>query len=572
MSFNKEVNRRDYTNILFLLLVLIIIIEFSSAQNFTYVISNSANWRDVYSTIHYANLKGVGSDFLVSTSHGPVLLNGISKKNIIKVVTSTRDKFVINYPLTIRNAGFDGVEEVVVRNANLELIDDLPDIENFVVVGGTYGYNAIAVVPYAVKKRAWVFLVDRTNIDEIDAILSRRNVKELLIYGFIEQDIRNTLQKYNPDIIDNGDRFIDNIEITKRFLKMSPTKQITLTNGEFIEKALMSGAEPILFTGKDNVPDQIANYIKSSDIEVGVLIGADLVRAATNIRRSTGISVIVKFARGARAPTGAVAAVEGLDVFYLPIPVMSLDLYSARYNRASSQLELVYRSDSTIPIFFKGTITPNIPGAERLGDIDPIFIAPNDFKTVIYPDISINENNFTISLFTIYGETPVSLEKILEKTVNVEIINVMDRCSIDIAGVKYNKQKKSFIITVKNTGDVDCWVDAELTDVFIDRGRKIIGSDGSILVKSRKTGNIIIEQELTEKELAENKFVNVVAYYGERKENLVKIIKGRFELIIEIISFATAVLILLVIVIAIVILFFLILFWRRKKEDELDEL
>ena len=39
----------------------------------------------------------------------------------------------------------------------------------------------------------------------------------------------------------------------------------------------MGGESPILFTGKENVPDKIRDYIKSSQIEIGVLIGNDLV-------------------------------------------------------------------------------------------------------------------------------------------------------------------------------------------------------------------------------------------------------------------------------------------------------
>ncbi|HOH04142.1 MAG TPA: hypothetical protein PK032_01590, partial [Candidatus Pacearchaeota archaeon] len=57
--------------------------------------------------------------------------------------------------------------------------------------------------------------------------------------------------------------------------------------------------------------------IKSSDIEIGVLIGNELIGAATNIRQSTGINVQVKFARSARERTSGVSPVEGLDLIYI---------------------------------------------------------------------------------------------------------------------------------------------------------------------------------------------------------------------------------------------------------------
>jgi len=540
-------------------------------KKFTYVISNSENWQDVYSIIHYANLKDVGSDFLVSTKHGPILLDGINKNNYIRVISSKTKSFVINYDSMIRDKGFKGADEVVVKNANLELINDLPNIKNFIVVGNTYGYNAIAVAPYSILNKSWVFLADRANIGEIDSILSKRKVNSLIIYGSVDRDVRNTLAKYNPEIIDNGDRFVDNIEIVKKYLKMNPINQITLTNGEFIEKEIMSGREPVLFTGKQNVPDEIKNYIKSSNIKVGVLIGADLVGAATNIRRSTGISVIVKFARGARAPTGAISAVEGLDLFYLPVPIMKLDLSSAKYNRATSQLELVYKSDSTIPVFFKGTITPKTDSGEqtRIGDVDPIFIAPNDFKTVVYPDVKFSGNSISLDLFTLYGDTPTSLEKILEKKVNVTTINIIDKCEINIAGVKYSKPEGAFVVNIKNTGAVDCWVDSELSNVIIDKTKKTLGSEGSIKIKSGENGNIIIKQEMIGNDLQENNFVNVIAYYGQREDSLVKIMKGRFELKIELISYATIGLLTIgvIVIIAMIILFFL---WKKRRDEDDD--
>ncbi len=550
-------------------LIIILSINLISAQEaFTHVISNSEDWKDVYSTILYSRFKGVGSDFLVSTKHGPVLMNGINKDNNIRVITSNKAPFILSYDEDLKNNGFQGADEIIVNSANLELIDDLPDVENFIVVGNTYGYNAIAVAPYAAVNNAWVLFADRANIAEIDSLLSSRNPKEVMIYGFADREVKETLQKYNPKIIDTGDRFKDNIEIVEEYLKIKPTTQVLLSNGEFIESELMSGSSPILFTGKENVPDQIRDYIKSSDIEVAVLVGADLVGTATNIRRSTGISVIVKFARGARARTGAIAAVEGLDLFYLPIPIMELELHSAKYNKASSQLEITYKSNSNIPVFFKGTITPKTEAGERtrIGDVEPIFIAPNDFKTVSYSDLDLTSTSASLDVFTLYGDTPASLEKILEKNINVEFVNIIDRCNIEIEKVKYSKQKASFFIHIKNIGE-DCYVDVELKDLIIENKATTLGSEGSIKISKGKSKALIVKQEMTDEDLGQNSFVNVVAYYGEREDSLVKTIQGKFALDIELISFATIGLVSIILV-AIIAIIVLLILWKRRKDDE----
>jgi hypothetical protein len=557
---------------LFVGLFLIFCSSLASAADFSQVISNSEDWKDVYSIMHYATLSGAAKDFLVSTRHGPILLNGLSKDSKIKVISSKSVPYVFNYNDVVSAGGFASVEEEVVSNANLELIQskELEDVENFIIVGDTYGYNAIAVAPYAVIDRAWVFFADRTNIDEIDAILSSRKIDEVLIYGFVDRDVRETLDKYNPKIIDTGDRFKDNIQIVEKYLEIKPTQQVLLTNGEFIEKELMNGMNPILFTGKENVPPQISEYLSNSDIEVGVLVGSDLVGAATNIRRTTGISVIVRFARGARAPTGAVAAVENLDLFYLPIPIMALELYSAKYNRATSQLELTYHSSSDIPLFLKGTIIPKSDGVEgnRIGDIDPIFIAPNDYKTVSYPDVQFTGEKLSLDVFTLYGDTSSSLEKILEQSIDVEVVNVLDQCEIEIQGIKFSKPKQAFLTKVKNIGSTDCWVDIELSSVLVDRVATTLGSEGSLQIKSGKSGNIKIEQEMTDADLKANPFVDVIAYYGEREDALVKTMRGRFELKIETISMATIGIIAAIIVVLVAFLILLFLWRRRKKEED----
>ena len=50
-------------------------------------------------------------------------------------------------------------------------------------------------------------------------------------------------------------------------------------------------------------------YIQGSDIDIGILIGNELIGSATFIRRELGISVFVKFAQSARQPSTTIAPV-----------------------------------------------------------------------------------------------------------------------------------------------------------------------------------------------------------------------------------------------------------------------
>ncbi len=540
-----------------------------SAADFDHVIANSEKWTDVYSSMMYAHLQKVGSDFLVSTQHAPILLNGIQKEKRIMVVTSDDRPYVFNYPDLIESRGFPEVQEISSDNLNTELIRDLPDVNNFVVVGDSFGYNSLAVAPYAVKTNAWVFLANRNNVYEIDSILSRRNINNLLIYGFVDQEVTSTLSKYNPEIINTGDRFEDNIEIVKKYLKLNPTEQTILTNGEFIEREIMSGSEPVLFTGKENVPPIISDYLKNSEIEVGVLIGNDLVGAAQNIKESSGIYVMVKFARSARAPDTGIAAVEGLDLFPVPSPNMQLILHSVKYNQASSQLEVTYQSNSNIPVYFKGTITIDVNGErKKVGDLDPIFIAPGDFKTIIYPLELTKTDNVVAEVYTLYGETPSSLEKILSQTMEISAVNVIDACKLqksDVKSVKYSRQKESIIVSIKNPHEVDCWVDLELTDISIGFSKKTLGTGGSTRITAGNTKKIYIEQELTDTDLENNKFVDMTVLSGEREDSLVHTLKDNFELTIESFAFITyAIIGLIILIVALVVIIIVV---KRRQEE-----
>jgi hypothetical protein len=307
--------------VVFAFILVIFLLSFVAATP-NYVISNSADWRDVYSTILYANLQGLDSYFLVSTAQGTVLLDGINKSYDLLIVSSKSNPLVQNYPAMAESNSFNSVEDREVSSANLELVNDFPYMKNFIVVGDSYGYNAMAVVAYAMVTNSWVFLADRSNIDQIDSILSGRTINKLLIYGDVDSEVNNTLSKYNPEIINTGDRFSDNVEIVKKYSQVGSISQVLFSNGEFIEKEIMQGKNTLLIIGDENVPDVITNYIKSSNIQIGVLIGNDLIGAATNIRQTTGINVQVKFARSARERTSGVSPSEVLNIFTItPINV-----------------------------------------------------------------------------------------------------------------------------------------------------------------------------------------------------------------------------------------------------------
>ncbi len=448
---------------------------------------------------------------------------------------------------------------------NLQIGERLPDITKFIIVDDSYGYNAIAVAPYAIVSNSYVLFADRTTIRKVTNFLEDRRVDELILYGHVDREVKTALEEYNPEIINkDGDRFENNMEIVRRYLELNPTKQAVLTNGEFIEKEIMLGKEPVIFIGNLNVPDNVREFIHETGIEVGVLIGNELVGAATVIRRNVGISVFVKFAQGARNPQSAISQVEALDMFYLPSYLLNLEIISIVYNQATNQIEVRYRNTVDQAIYFKGTFSLKTADGQTItfGDVDTVFINGQEIKTVVYDIEQILEmdSNMTADVFVIYGESKGSLERAIDTVMSVSTVRILDNCVINLNSLVYNSQKDLFYIEVENVGKVDCYVDAELIDILFAGERVTFGMTDVLKVSPGKKKNLRIHAELEDEDIEDNEKWRVRIYYGERKDNLLKVIEAELEMTVQGIDLTFFILLFVVIIL------FLLILWKRKKK------
>jgi len=546
--------------VLVVLFLLLLGAGFAQAAPYRYVIANSQDWKDVYSSCLYANLIDAKPYFLVSMRHSRLLVYGLSKGSNVSslVVQSSKLPYVVKYADYLTSQDVPSVEKVV-YSANLELAQEL-NVTNFIIVDDSYGYNAISVAPYAVKKRAYVLFADENNIDEVVNFLANHRVDSLMIYGIVDRIVVDSLEQYKPLIINEGDKFSDNVEILKLYQQIAHNEQAILTNGEFIEEEIMSGNQPVVFIGRNNVPQVIDDYIKKSDISVGVLIGNDLVGTATNIRRQLGISVFVKFAQGARAPTGPVSKVEALDMFKVPKVIVSLNLIKLAYNTATGTLEVTYQNLKDISAFLRGTFTVTSETGEKqvVGDMNPVFLDAGGMKTLSYDVERFMGKNLTGSAFVVFGEAPNSLEYTLQATMGVDIVNVLDASKINVTSVEYDKSRGVFIVEIQNIGDVDVFVDGELVDLKVGYNLENIGmiKVGKLAPGEKKKFYLRPKKEVFDEDIERNKFVKLRVYYGERENSLVKVFEGDFELIA--VSGGIAVWIIVVVLVLLLFLFFLL--------------
>ena len=248
---------------IFILLFLILLgLNNAIAAEPNRILSNSGDWRDVYSVLQYGSLTEKTANFLVSDRHATLILNQIPKNDHIWAISSKDVPYIVGYESLLKSKGYTA-EEFAYDNINLELAKLLEDVTSFIVIDDSYGYNAVSVAPYAAIMRSYVLFADRNNAREVEGFLDDRKVDKILIYGQIDREVKNILEKYNPEIINNnGDRFLNNIEITKKYQEIKHAKQAILTNGEFIEQEVMSGTEPVIFIGTNNVPDVLRQFWK----------------------------------------------------------------------------------------------------------------------------------------------------------------------------------------------------------------------------------------------------------------------------------------------------------------------
>jgi len=320
----------------------------------------------------------------------------------------------------------------------------------------------------------------------------------------------------------------------------------------------------VVFIGKDNIPDVTKTYITGSDIKVAVLVGNDLVRTATTIKRELGVTTYIKFARSARVPTGAMSKVEGLDLFYLPKYDLSITVASVRYNELNRNLEVTYRNSVEVGAYLKSTIsvydtTTNL----TVGDTEPIFIEGGATKTITYLLDEQIASGAKAHFFVVYGESSGSLEKLLDITTEIEFTRILDNSQVKIASVHYDKKNSAFGVVVENTGGVDAFVSAEIVDVMIDEAKQTVGSKKGTVVPSGETKTVYVRQAMTDLDLADNPKVKAKAYYGQREDALFKLTSGEF--ILEIKGFD---LIIPLVIAAVVLLIVIFLLLRKKKKKK----
>ncbi|MCX9027936.1 MAG: cell wall-binding repeat-containing protein [Candidatus Methanoperedens sp.] len=512
------------------------------------VVINSADWQDVYLGAHYAGFINIKSNFLISSEHASTLIESleINKKNIL-LVESNKAPFAFSYKNSLEGAGFT-VEEIIASGTELNTeLAKRANTSDFIVVDDSSGYNAISIAPYAAQEKYFVLFANKKNIDELYSFLKANGVSRIIIYGFSDIEVKNKLAEFKPIVINNGSRFDNNIELLKRYKSI---KQLTLTNGEFIEEGIMSGKEPVLLIGRERVPDRVVEYIKESGIKNGLVIGTELSGVAYQLRQATNMTIFLKFGQG--LAKGGSSEVKPLDMFPLPKYELSIDINSVKYNRATNDLEVTYENNGNMGAYLKSSIEILSSGVRiaTLGDRESSYLNRDSTVTMAYKTELIGQN-LTAKFATMFGEVPGSFERVLYKEMKIEMIEISDGSSLNISKVSYDKKAHKIKVGITNIGAVNAYAKTQVK--FLVYGEEtILVQDKAMLLEPGTSKDVVFITTLSDTNIEENPDINVRVNYGQRESALVKVIEGNYPLQIPI-DYVTLI-ILVILIIAVVML------------------
>lgn len=540
-----------------ILLFLILVTSVYAFESSDQIVINSNDWTDIYSGMLYAGIKGEKASYLIEETRGYLLLDTIGQSGEkILLFESPSMPIIKNYATDLESKGFEVEVFKDYDNLNIELAQDL-DTKSYIIMDPRYSYNAISLAPYAVLKKSYVLFANSDNIDDIVSLLEEKKPEKLMIYGYVDREVAEKLKGFNPEILNKGNKYDNNLEIVKRFGKDKSFSQYLLTSGAFIEPQFFEPINPVLFVGNTKIPDSTLEFLQKSEVKHAIMIGNDLFALGTQLKQNANMKIMIKFAKGINKVQ------YSLDIFPLPAFVFIPVFDEFSYNQLSKQLIVAISNKGTSPMFGRATYTIliNNESIAELGDEQSFFIDEDSSTTRTY-DIDLNnyaDENIKIRALLSYGEEIGSLDSLLVEEKNLSFVQFEDKSSIEITDVYFDSQIKRFIIIIKNTGNEPVYVLPTIKDVILNN-KKVNLAGEKVLIEPNKKQKIKIKARLSPEDIEDNKILTLVAEYGANENRLIKRITHKTEFKLK--SYTD----LYIITGALVILLILILLIYKKKK------
>jgi len=496
---------------------------------------NSVDGRDVLSGIFYANVKGVPVRFMpVPGGNADVFSAKVgSSRDILLIQGSIPVSGFVESALKGRNNTVTLYTSTDAASVNLDLAKK-SGAESFIVVDSAYSDSALSVLPYAARKKSYVILADKDNIAEVKQLLSG---KKVMIYGLVDQQVRTALASLNPEPIGKGeDKYEANVLIADRMMREYSISRALIVDGSFVEDAMITGDMPILFSGR-LVPQSTYDFLKSGvrngRMAAVMLIGNDLVVPIYDMRErmkkefeNEGLNktfgITVKFAQ---VVPSAGTGVLTLDTFSMPTYKPDIRITDAAYNKDSKKVMVTVDNQGEGAAYYTMEVQVSVNGQDykSFGGNDTTLIERGETKGAEYGlDLSdVPEGSVTATVLVKYGSFKKSLEEFTSYEGQLATISYTDNSNVSVQLARYDPQKNSVLVTIRNGGSEKAYVFSRLM-VRMGGLPTNISSSGT---KEIEPGSMAIEEfplQLSPEDLASNKNASVFIDYGGRPGFLVR--------------------------------------------------
>ena len=508
----------------------LLVLSLSFAESLVAI--NSVDGRDVLSGIFYANAKGLPVKFMpVPGGNSDIFASKVGSGNDILLIQSAANPVSGFVETELKNKGntvevfpsSDGGE------TNLALARK-SGAEKFIIVDSAYSDSAMSVIPYAAATKSYVILADRTNIDQVKAIVAGKGVT---VYGSVSKEVKAALADSSPSYIGKGeDKYEDNVELVGKMMAEFSMDRPIFTDGTLLEDSIAEGKSPIILTGR-LVPAVTYEFIKQQ-VRDGkmpgiLLIGNGLIYPAYDMRErlkndlaKEGVAqpfgVMVKFGQ---AIPSAQTGIMNLDTFSVPAYKPQLGITEIFYNQQTRKLMVGLENIGDGPLYYAIEVKVLVDGKDfrSFGASEVKLVDRGESSGLEYPlDISsVSEGAITTAVVVKYGAYMKSLEEFATSDSKLTTITYTDNSNVSVKFAKYDREGQRIQVSIKNGGDSVAYVFAKITLIDESGVPTKISAAG---IRQIDPGSIFTEEFpliLSAKEEELNKEVTVSVDYGGRR-------------------------------------------------------
>ena len=505
------------------LLTLTFLLFLTSSLSRADIIANSQDWRDVYQVMIYSYYSNKTFHFVNNLGEAKILSMTLSKTKSQKIFESSKKSVVKDLKRFLQLRGFSNLKSETFedyKTLQFELYRRVREkIEGFVVIHDDFGYDAISVTPYALRKRYWVLFYNKDIRDDIISLLNKNYDKPVMFYGEFLDRPWTEIENYYM-IIDEKTFFGNNLKLVKILLNEINTSRSWLVacDGRYLGEGYLLQAMPIVFVEED--VKELIELMRESGVNLLEVIGPENVQFGQRVRDLSNrtIGVII---RTGRTFTGS-PPLRGLQFVLKQLPVTKpyadIKIEKVFYDPDSKRLVFIIKNDGNIATsyhlsgigVFYGDREYFPPFSSRL------HLLPSGIKIALPVYMELNETPDKVEVLMIYGyEFP--LKDTQQNLYNVTERKILINSSIKLLGAYYNYYDRKLYLQIKNDGEKPAYAFAEIYDF------NLMGLNRTIFFGPTKLspGEVKLlgfDVYLNSTDISLNSVLNITLFFGDSME------------------------------------------------------